>query len=309
MRGLVSVAFLALLPQPRVAQPPSFDEESRSLYGVVAPPADEKEVSAARAELDRLLPGKGPLAPRYAAFQKRFLVPKDRLEPALERAIGESRRRTLDHLKLPENERIRIEAVSGAPWPAFTRHLSGFESVIQVNHDFPLAVSNLLEIATHEAYPGHHTLNVLRGRGVSERAPREAILDESLAGYAVELAFPGDERLSFERDVLFPLVGLDPEGAEVHLRVEREIHRLAPLRVDAARAYLDRQRDRVQSVLFLENVALVPAPWAFLRFVDRYRTYVVAYTAGVDLVRRRIEGSTDRWHEYAAIIRKPDNES
>jgi hypothetical protein len=276
---------------------------------MVAPPADEMEVSAARAELDRLLPGKGPLAPRYAVFQKRFLVPKDRLERALERALAESRRRTLEHLELPGNERIRIEPVSGAPWPAFTRYLRGSESALQVNEDFPLAVSNLLEIATHEAYPGHHTMNLLRGRDVNELDRKEAIRDEGAAGYALELAFPGDERLSFEKDVLFPLAGLDPREAELHFRVEREIRRLAPLRVDAARAYLDRKRDRVQSVLFLEREALVPAPWAFLRFVDRYRTYVVAYTEGVDLVRRRIEGSADPWREYAACIRKTCHES
>jgi hypothetical protein len=306
---LFLLALLATLPQPRAGKPPSFDEESLSVHGVVAPPADEKEISAARAELQRLLPGKGPLAPRYAAFQKRFLVPRAGLERALDCAITESRRRTLEHLELPPNERVRVSPVSGAPWPAFSRYGGALESTIQLNVDFPLAVANLLEIATHEAYPGHHTVNVLRGRGLNERDGREALLDEGLAGYALELAFPEDERLSYERDVLFPLAGLDPADAELHFRVEREIRRLAALRVDAARAYLDRKRDRVQSVLFLENEALVPAPWAFLRFVDRYRTHVIAYTAGVELVRRRIEGAADRWREYAVMIQQPGDES
>jgi hypothetical protein len=172
--------------------------------------------------------------------------------------------------------------------------------VVQVNRDFPLPASSLLEIAAHEAYPGHHTLAVLRerfrGRGAGD------LLEEGLSSYGIELAFPAEERLRFEKEVLFPLAGVDPKEANRYAAVEREIRRLAPLRVEGARAYLDRKRDRVQSAIWLENEALVPAPWAFLRFVDRYRTYVVTYTMGPDLVRRRVEnGGRDPWQEYLSI--------
>jgi hypothetical protein len=282
----------------------TFDEESRRIYGVVAPPPDERAMSAARATLDELLPGEGSLASRYATFHQHFLVPPQKLESALDRALEESRRRTREHLELPAKEGIRVEYVSGAPWPSFARYEGDFRSVVQVNRDFPLGVSSLLEIATHEAYPGHHTLNVLRVR------KNAALLEEGLASYGLELAFPAEERLAFERDVLFPLAGLDPKEAELHARVEIEMRRLAPLRVEGARAYLDGKRDRVQSVIWLENEALVPAPWAFLRFVDQYRTYVVTYTLGPDLVRRRIEDfGSDRWREYLSTWMKSDHEN
>jgi len=294
----------------------TFDEESRLVYGAVAPAVDEKETSLARAGLDRLLPGVGPLAPRYAAFQRRFLVPPAKIDEALRLALRESRRRTLEHLDLPAEEGVRIEYVSGAPWPAFTDYLGDYRSVVQVNRDFPLAVSNVLEIASHEAYPGHHLLNVLRERsfgrerGLESPAGRQAFLEEGLASYGLELAFPGEERLRFERDVLFPLAGLDPGEVELYSRIEREMRRLAPLRVEGARAYLDRKRDRVQSAIWLENEALVPAPWAFLRFVDRYRTYVVTYTLGPEEVRRRIEGGgSDPWQEYVALVTKGHDET
>lgn len=286
----------------------TFDEESRLEYGVAPPPLDEMEMARARAELDRLLPGKGTLFPRYVSFQKRFLVPLEKLEEALNRALLECRRRTREHLDLPAEESVRIEYVSGASWPSFARHLGNYQSIVQINRDFPLAVGNVLEIVSHEAYPGHHVLNVLRERsfgrerGLDSAVGGEALLHEGLAIYGLELVFPREERLRFERDVLFPLAGLDPEQAELYSRVEREIRRLAPLRVEGARAYLDGKRDRVQSALFLENQALVPAPWAFLRFVDRYRTYVVTYTLGPEEVRRRIEsGASDPWREYVAL--------
>ncbi len=212
------------------------------------------------------------------------MIPPETIPAAVDRALEESRRRTREHLELPLEEAVRVESVSGAPWPSFTRYLGDSRSVVSINRDFPLTPSDLLEIASHEAYPGHHVLNVLRERTSTPPEGREAFLHEGLASYGVELAFPGDERLRFEKEVLFPLAGLDPEGAELYSRVAREVRRLAPLRVEGARAYLERRRDRVQSVLFLENEALVPAPWAFLRFVDRYRTFVIAYTAGRDAV-------------------------
>ena len=294
----------------------SFDEESRLVYGVAAPPLDDEEISRARMELDRLLPGKGPLPPRYAGFQERFLVPSEKLDEALALALRECRRRTLEHLDLPAEESVRIEYVTGAPWPAFASYLGNYRSVVQVNRDFPLAVGNVLEIASHEVYPGHHLLNVLRERSFGRdrsldlTAGREALLQEGLASYGLELAFPGEERLRFEKEVLFPLAGLDPAEAELYSKVEREMRRLAPLRVEGARAYLDGKRDRVQSAIWLENEALVPAPWAFLRFVDRYRTYVVTYTLGPEEVRRRIEGGTsDPWQEYVALVTEEDDET
>jgi len=303
-------------PSTAASEKRTFDEESQRIYGVTAPPVDESEMSRARAELDRLLPGQGPVPPRYTQFQKHFLVPPEKLDEALTRALRESRRRTLEHLDLPAEESVRIELVSGAPWPSFARYLGDYRSVVQVNRDFALAIGNLLEIVSHEAYPGHHVLNVLRERSLGRERSLDsaigpdALLHEGLASYGLELAFPGEERLQFEREVLFPLAGRDPREAELYSRVEREIRRLAPLRVEGARAYLDGKRDRVQSAIWLENEALVPAPWAFLRFVDRYRTYVVTYTLGLEEVRRRIESRpSDPWREHIALLMESNDES
>jgi hypothetical protein len=309
----LSLPFLACGADSPKAEPVrehrTFDEEALHLYGVTPPSLNEEEISGARAELHRLLPGKGPLYSRYALFQKRFLIPPGKLEEALGRALAECRRLTRERIELPADESVGIQYVSGAPWPSFARYLGDSRSLVQVNRDFPLTPSDLLEIACHEAYPGHHALNVLRGK-LEPPEGREAFLHEGLASYGVDLTFSFDARLAFERDVLFPLAGLDPEEADIYSRVERELRKLAPLRVEGARAYLEGRRDRVQSVLYLENEALVPAPWAFLQFVDRYRTYVVAYTAGRDSVRRRIEESTeDPWREYVRILREGNDET
>jgi hypothetical protein len=297
----------------------SFDEESKILYGVVAPPPDEEESRRVREELDLLLPGEGPLGPRYRAFQERFLVPANRLEDVLERALDESRRRVRERFPLPDEETIRLELVSGKPWPSFSSYRGGYESIVWVSRDFPVTVSGAMRIAAHEGYPGHHTIAVLRdrdlarGRGFVEFAIEplvgpDALFVEGLAAYGAEAVLTRDERLSFEKEILFPLAGLDPAEAELHETIESLVGRLEPSAVEGARRYLDGDRDRVATAIWLENEAAVPDPWGFLRFVDRYRTYVVTYTAGREILRRRVERGADPWQALTALEAPVDDD-
>jgi hypothetical protein len=291
----------------------SFDEESELLYGVVAPRPDPETAEAVRRRLDDLLPGDGDLRTRLLDFQKRFAVPEEKLDAVLGRALLECRSRTREHLALPEDEGVTLEYVRGKPWPSFSTYLGSYRSRVQVNRDYPLPLGKVVEIAAHEAYPGHHVASVLlerdlvRGRGLVEYGVEpevgpDALVREGLASFASELVFPEDERLAFERDVLFPLAGLDPEEAERYATVERLTHRLDSVTVDIARRYMDGERDRVQSVLSLETEALSLDPWGFLRFVDRYRTYVVTYTVGADRIRERLERAPEPWRAYPALL-------
>lgn len=305
----------------------AFDEESRLLFGVVAPAPepDEEERDRIRTELGELLEGDGPLVTRYAAFQRRFIVPPDRVDAVLRRAIEESRRRTREHLELPSEESVRLEYVSGKSWPSFCSYRGDYQSVIEINRDAPLTVASALEIASHEAYPGHHTASVLlekylvrdRGRvefSVEPPVGPEAFAREGLAQYGAELVFPADERRRLEKEVLFPLAGIatdtDEIGVDVdlYLRVEALVHRLAPFAVEGARQYVDGKRDRVASAIWLENEALIPDPWAFLRFVDRYRSYVLAYTLGKEMFRDRLaRESTDPWGAFSLLLSFDDD--
>jgi hypothetical protein len=299
----------------------SFDEESRLLFGVVAPRPEEEESRRIRAELGELLAGDGPLVDRYRAFERRFVVPTDRAAAVLGRAIEESRRRTREHLTLPPDEDVRIELVSGKPWPSFCSYLGGYRSVIEVNRDASLTIGGVVEIASHESYPGHHTTSVLLERDMVRERGRmefsieplvgpEALLREGLAQYGTELLFPAGERRRFEKEVLFPLAGIGDEDVDLYLRVESLVHRLAPFAVEGARQYVDGKRDRVASAIWLENEALVPDPWAFLRFVDRYRSYVLAYTLGDEMVRDAIareSSGSNPWVGYSSLLSFSDD--
>jgi hypothetical protein len=284
----------------RGGRPLRFDEETRALYDVVAPRVSDEDLRRPLDELDRRLPGRGPLAPRYDTFTRRFVIPRARLEDVFTRAVDACRERTRSRVALPAGERVRIEYVAGQPWGAYNKYGGSYESVIQINRDLPITIDRALDIACHEGYPGHHAQNVLvdqqvvRGRdwvefSVAARFSPQAFLAEAAASYAIELAFPADERLAFERDVLFPLAGLDPREAGTLYATRRLVDRLGAATVEGARRYLDGALDGRGLARWLERYAAMPGAEGMRPFLDRYRSYVISYTIGRDLVRRYVE--------------------
>src|SRR4029077_3660406 len=75
----------------------TFDEESRLLFGVEPGEVDRRALADADAELDRLLPGDGSLGHRYAEYERRFVIPSDRLPAGMTGAIDGGRRAPRGH--------------------------------------------------------------------------------------------------------------------------------------------------------------------------------------------------------------------
>jgi hypothetical protein len=145
----------------------SFDEESRLLFGVVAPEDRDAEARRKiRAQIAVLLgtpahPAANP-AEAYMRFDAQFIVPPDRVPAVMDLALQQCRAITLEHMMLPPREHVDVEYVGHKPWAAFSRYLGNAQSLIQVNMDYPITVDRLLELACHEGYPGHHVLNTTR---------------------------------------------------------------------------------------------------------------------------------------------------
>ena len=128
------------------------------------------------------------------------------------------------------------------------------------------------------------------------------------------MAFPGEERVEFERDVLFPLAGLDPHRAGAYHDVLELVEQLDYAGNEAGRRYLDGKINAVQAADWLSRFAMMPSDRARQRvkFLDQYRSYVINYNAGKDLVRRYIEsrgGTPDlperRWEEFEKLLSSP----
>ena len=303
----------------------SFDEESQALYDAKSPHLGEDHFRPILTELDRLLPGPGPLIDRITAFRNGFAIPKDKLGAVFTAAIDECRRRTIPRVDLPAGETFTVEYVTGKSWSAYNWYQGGFKSVIQVNTDLPVLIDRALDLACHEGYPGHHVYNALlekhlvRDRGWPEFAvyplfSPQSLIAEGTANYGIEVAFPGDERVRFERERLYPLAGLDPARAAEYDRVRRLADRLTYAGNEAARRYLEGTVDAAGAAAFLEQYALMPADRARqrIRFFDQYRSYVINYNLGQDMVRAYIEsrgGSPDRpevrWKEFTRLLASP----
>lgn len=301
----------------------TFDEESRALYDAVAPSHGEREFEAVLADLERRLPGKGRLTDRYDAYRMAFAIPRERLDHVFSAAIDACRSRTLEHIELPAEERFTVEYVTNKSWSGYNWYQGRYRSVIQVNTDLPIFIDRAIDLACHEGYPGHHVYNVLlekhlvRDRGWIEFSvyplfSPQSLIAEGTANFGIEVAFPPADRRAFERSVLFPAAGLDPKRVDEYYDVFALVDRLSYAGNEAARRYLNGEIDREAATAWIERYALYSRPRAEqrVRFIDQYRSYVINYNLGKDMVAGYVSrrGGADprrRWEVFEALLSSP----
>jgi hypothetical protein len=303
----------------------SFDEESQALYDAVAPTYPESHFQAVLDRLDKRFPGSGPLVDRYDAWRRAFVIPREKLDAVFQAAIGGCRERTLAHVTLPANERFTVEYVTGKSWSGYNWYQGNFRSLIQVNTDLPIYIDRAIDLACHEGYPGHHVYNALleqhlvRERGWIEFTvyplfSPQSLIAEGTANFGIEVAFPGRERVTYEQTRLFPLAGLDPSRAAEYYDVMAMVDQLSYAGNEAARRYINGLMDAAAATAWLERYALMPHDRAAqrVRFFDQYRSYVINYNYGKDLVRKYIEGHGGtpdhperRWKEFEKLLSSP----
>ena len=302
----------------------TFDEESRALYDAVAPTNPGEYYTSILEELDALLPPGGSITERFSAFRSAYVIPPDRLDAVFTRAIEECRERTRLRGDLPDGESFVVAYVTDQSWSGYNWYQGGYHSLIQVNVDFPSLIDRAVDLACHEGYPGHHTYNALlehdlvNGRGWPEYSvyalfSPQSFIAEGSANFGIEMAFPGNERLEFERDVLFPLAGLDPVTAVSYYRVQGLINRMNYAGNEAARLYIDGDVDAEGAVAWLVRYAMYSPGGARqrLRFIDQYRSYVINYNLGLDLVRDFVDADgadpalDARWDRFMRLLASP----
>ena len=300
----------------------SFDEESEALFGAQAPDLDAEHFDAILEAIEELLPGDAPLAERVEAFRAQFAIPEDRLTAVFDAAIAECRRRTLEHIDLPDNESFTLEYVTDKPWSGYNWYQGDAQSLIQINTDLPIFISRAVDLGCHEGYPGHHTFNALLEQELVDDngwiefslyplfSP-QSLIAEGSGNYGIELAFPGMERIAFEREVLFPLAGLDAEAADRYYALLTLLEELDYAGNEAARDYLNGRidRDAAADWLVTYNLSSLERAQQRVDFFDTYRSYVINYNLGKDLVREYVEsGAADhaeRWERFEYLLSNP----
>ena len=298
-----------------------FVEEAEALFGLRPKLRPLSDFDAALARIETLLPGPGPLSERVAAFRTQYSVPDDRLDDVMHASIDECRRRTAAFIPLPAGENFSMTLVNDKSWGAYNYYKGGNQSLIEINTDLPVSIGHVLVLGCHEGYPGHHVQGIFNERNYRERGWAEysvmplyapaAPLNEGGADFGVDLAFPGDERLRFEMEVLYPLAGLDPKMAPAFETLRRATTELDGALLRISQMHLDGEIDREEAITLAQKYRLASRDVAeqSLRFDAAYRSYVINYSVGEDLVRAYVDrhGSDQkaRWAAYMRIMSTP----
>lgn len=300
-----------------------FDQQSKALYDTEAPHNKLADFDRVLVELDKMLVGEQPLSEKAELFKKQFVIPKDKLKAVFDVAIDACRKRTQQFVDLLENENFKLEFVENKPWSGYNWYQGNAFSLIQVNIELPIYVSRAIDLGCHEGYPGHHTYNALLEANLAKKQgwkefsvyalfSPQSLIAEGSANYGIEMAFPGDEKMIFERDVLFPMIGIDQKLAASYQKFNQLTAKLNYAGNEVARLYLNGKIDKQASVELLQKYTLTSAEKSAQRvdFWDTYGAYVINYNWGKDLVKQWVESGPDqsqegRWKRFATLLSTP----
>jgi len=303
----------------------TFDEEAKLLYDAEPPHLTPLHFNELLLGLDSLLAGEGDLPTRYNNFMAEFEIPKEKLDTVFKVAIDESRRITKDYFELPENENFVLEYVTDKVWSGYNYYQGNAQSLIQINTDFPIYINRAIDLASHEGYPGHHIYmmlteqNLVNTKGWMEYSvyplfSPSSLIAEGSANYGIDVVFPGDKRIDFEKEHLFPLAGIDKSKANMFYKVQDLMSKLNYARNETARAYLNGDLSRENAIKQIEKYSLFTPKKAeqSVRFIEANRSYVINYNLGKDLVAKHVEllgGTYDnpekRWEVFKELLSNP----
>lgn len=303
----------------------TFDEESKDLFGVVAPSFPENYFQKRVSNLDSLLPGTGSIADRFQNLANHFIIPKNKIDTVFKTAIAESRKRTLAHFKLPENENFTLAYVTNKPWSGYNWYKGNYQSDIQINTDQDIFIERAIDVASHESYPGHHVYNMLleknlyHDKGWVEISlyplfSPQSLIAEGSANYGIDLAFPGESKNEFARNILLPLAGLDTTGIEIYFKALALKAELNFVRNEVGRGLINNTMSESEALRWLMDYNLANRESALksISFIRKYGSYVINYNYGQLLVKEYIESKpgaindqVKRWDAFGQLLSNP----
>ncbi len=299
-----------------------FDTETLELFGCKAPVFDTIHFENIIKNLNTILPGNGDLKTRYETLSNQFIIPKDKIDTIFKTSLAECRKRTLQPIKLPEKEQFNLEYVGDKAWSGYNWYKGNFTSLIQINTDFPISIERAIDVGSHESYPGHHVYNMLleqklyKEKGWVEMSiyplfSPQSLIAEGSANFGIEMAFPGNEKVEFAKNVLLPLAGLDTTGINAYFKAKDAVSELNYAGNEVGRAWLAGKITDKQAIDFLIKYGFYSPDKAKQRldFTRKYRGYIINYNYGKDLIKNYVEknGGTEnepikRWSLFESLL-------
>ena len=138
----------------------------------------------------------------------------------------------------------------------------------------------------------------------------QSVIAEGSANYGIDLAFPGAEKVRFEAARLYPLAGLPTADAERYDALLDALKELSGARLTIARELIDGRITEQQAIELERKYRLMSEARAkqSVAFTKQYRTYVLNYGLGEQMVREDVElrrTPAERWKRFEEIVSEP----
>ncbi len=271
----------------------SYSDEVEGSYGVRPERTPEAAFERVHAALDELLPGDGPLDERRQAWRERHACPGDKAVGVLAELLPLMRARTLGVVDLPEGESPVVEPVRNEPWWAFNYYLGDLKSRVVLNIDLPTTGLDLIHLAAHEVYPGHHTESsvkeqlLTRDQGRVEQSiamvpTPQSVLSEGIAEIGADIVL--DDAAREEAYAILRRHGVELADPELARRISDEIDGLRTVSLNAALMIFEDGMSLEDAQAYVQHWTLnTPEQAAHsIRFVTdpTWRAYTITYSAG-----------------------------
>lgn len=275
-----------------------YREEVAACFDIEIDLEPEETFAAAIAELEEIVPGRGPILERMNDWRDQYIIDNTTARAGFDLLLNETRNRTLDIVELPAGEEIELSFVVDKPWSGYNWYLGNAKSLVEINVDLPLRALTMTDLTAHEGYPGHHTEHSLKDRelyqkrGYAEHAIHlintpECVISEGIATVAEAQIFPGEEGIVFKSQVLYPAMGVQGD-AEREERIDALFGKLRAVAGNAAMLRHEQGASEAEVIDYLMRWELTPKERAErrFRFLDDplWRPYIFTYFVGHDLM-------------------------
>ena len=213
-------------------------EQVYKFYDIKPELIDDSIFYKAAEKLDELYRGNGSLSERLNSLEKQRTIPVERFEEIYNHAfeILQTRTKELFPDLLPNSEEINVKIVKNQPGLANTIYLGNFKTQIELNADIPTDWTNVLNLASHEGYPGHHTEFSVKEKSLyiekqqfehcllSYQVPR-LVVSEGIAVTAIDVLFSPREivKLGLEEICPNPKTEYSIEALATEYKAKREV--------------------------------------------------------------------------------------
>jgi len=190
----------------------SVKDQFTKLYDIDLQPANEAELNNLKEEFEDAYSGSGSLEERMDRLRITRKIPESKVYNFFKKAVEITRKRTKELFGdlLPDNERIIIDVVKNdgskekVKWSYYNWYLGKYISRIEINPNYQMYWTTLLQSTSHETYPGHHTEFVLKENRLYRELNQfehsllilhspKLIISEGIANKAISILFSNQE--------------------------------------------------------------------------------------------------------------------